>query len=155
MESLAATSLVSVELQVLSFCLRELDMIMPLPRDAQNPEWPWAFGCVLWEPSTHQFTLPVPSLHKMSGRSGVAWRYCIMWHSFFQSSWSGHVTHVERKATAVARSGHACLVKNNALAMKVWKTAAALLERGVASLLTWKRCNAAGVLAVVLVLSCL
>ena len=41
MESLAMMSLVLVELWVLSFCFKELETIIPLPRVVQNPECLW------------------------------------------------------------------------------------------------------------------
>ena len=78
MESLAMMSLILVELWVLSFCFKKLEMIMLLPRVVQNPECSWKLEWVLWEPSAYQLTLPVPLLCKISGRSGVVQRYHIM-----------------------------------------------------------------------------
>ena len=119
MKTLAATSLVSVQLLVLSFCLIELEITMPEPRVMQPPKCLLQLEWVPCEPLTYHLAVLVQSLFKIKGKSGVAWRYHIIKCSFFQLSWSGHVTQVVRNATTIAMSGWACLVRKSALATKV------------------------------------
>jgi hypothetical protein len=95
MKSSSATIFVSVELQVLSFCLVELTMGNPCPRDNPPLECPRMLGC------TTQDQRHCASASDLSHQMD----------QFFQSSLSGAPTLVARNAIAVQVSNLARLVE--------------------------------------------
>ena len=110
MKSSAPTISVSVELRVFSFCLVELTIGNPLPKDSPPPECPRMFGWTANDASTHHFRMPLPLALRIRGIDRVPLRYFMRWLSFFQSSLSGARTLVVRNAMAVQVSGLARLV---------------------------------------------
>ena len=77
MKSSAPTISVSVELRVLSFCLVELTMGNPLPKDNPPPECPRMLGWTANDASTHHFKMPLALALRISGSMRVPLRYFI------------------------------------------------------------------------------
>jgi hypothetical protein len=103
----------SVELRVLSFCLVELTMGKPHPRDSPPPECPRMLGCTANDASTHHFRMPLPLTLRISGIVRVPMMYLIKLTNLFQSSLSGARTLVVRNTIAVQVSGLARLLEYN------------------------------------------
>ena len=78
MKSFVVTSLVLVELLMLSFCLIELEITMPEPRIIQPPDCPLQLKWVPWEPLAYHLMVLVLSLCNNKGKSGIAQRYHII-----------------------------------------------------------------------------
>jgi hypothetical protein len=117
MKSSAPTISVSVELRVLSFCLVELTMGKPRPRDSPPPECPRMLGCTANYASTHHFRIPPPFALRTSGIVRVHLMYLIKWTNLFKLSLSGDHTLVVRKVIAVQVSGLDRLVKYHILVL--------------------------------------
>ena len=84
--SSAATSYVSVELLVFSFCFIYGEMKDPFPSEAVPPVWLLVSGWTPKEPSTHHLKIFVESALKIRGRVSVARKYLIKHTSLVQ--WS-------------------------------------------------------------------
>jgi hypothetical protein len=110
MKSSAPTISDSIELRVLSFCLVELTMGNPLPKDRPPPLCPHMLGWTVNAASTHHFKMPVPLELRISGSMRMPLRYFIRWDSLFQLSLSGACTLVIKNAIAVQVLGLALLV---------------------------------------------
>jgi hypothetical protein len=119
MKSSAPTLSVSVELLVLSFCLVELTMGNPRPRDNPSPGSPRMLGSTANDASTHHFRMPLPLALKISGILQVPMMYLIKWTNLFQLSMPGDRTLVVRNAIAVQVSGLARLVEYNVFATRL------------------------------------
>ena len=152
--SSAATSSDSVELHMLSFCLMEEVMGILPPRLRHPPVCPRQSRWDAWDPSTYQRNTDMSLGRMMRGSSKVPLKYLTRCISLFQSSTSGPLTLVVRKATAVAMLGLAHLVRYKLLATKLWKTEACCSFKGTASGSTVKRFSDAGVMAVLSEGSC-
>jgi hypothetical protein len=113
------TSSYSVELLVLSFCFVEFTMGKPRPIDRPPPVCPCILGCVAKEPSIHHLMMLLPLALRVNGSCLVPLRYLIICVNFSQSSLSGFVTRIVRKATAVQVSGLAHLVAYNVFATRL------------------------------------
>jgi hypothetical protein len=124
MKSSATTLSVSVELQVLSFCLVELTMGNPRPRDNPPPECPRMLGCTANDASTHHFIMPLPLSLRTSGIVRAPLMYLIKCTNLFQLSLSGARTLVVRNASAVQVSDLARLVEYNVFATRLWNSTA-------------------------------
>jgi hypothetical protein len=85
MNSSAPTISVSVEILVLSFCLVELTMGNPRPKDRPHPECPRMLGWTANDVSTRHFKMPLPLALKISGILRVP--LCI---SSGGPTWSNH-----------------------------------------------------------------
>jgi hypothetical protein len=120
MKSSAPKISVSVELRVLSFCLVELTMGNPHPRDNPPLECPRMLGCTANDASTHHFRVPLPLALRISGIVRVPLMYLIKWTKLFQLSMSGAHTLVVRNAIAVQVSGLDRLIEYNVFATRLW-----------------------------------
>ena len=119
MKSSAPTSLVSVELRVLSFCFVERTMENPRLKDNSLPEYPRMLECTANDASTHHFKIPLPLALRISGSMRVTLMHLIMWTILAQSSRSGAHTLVVRNNTAVQVSSLAHLVAYKVFATRL------------------------------------
>jgi hypothetical protein len=101
----APTISVYVELLVLSFCLVELTMGNPHPKDRPPPDCPLMLGWTANDTSTHLFKIPLPLALTISGIVRVPMMYLIRWNNLVQSSLSGSRTLVIKNAIVVQVSG--------------------------------------------------
>ena len=97
----APTSLDSVELLVLIWCLFEKLMAAPLPSDIIAPVWPLQSLCTAWDASIHHLTHVILSAERLSFMWRVPRRYRSTRLTFTPSSSSGRFTRVVRKETVV------------------------------------------------------
>ena len=134
---------VSVELLAFSFCLVELTIGKPWPKESPPPECPRMFGWTANDASTHHLRMPLPLALKISGIFLVPLMYFIRWTNLAQSSLSGSRTRVVRNAIAVHVSGLALLVAYRALATKLWNSTALSGLSFLVSSLTIKRLSGA------------
>jgi hypothetical protein len=118
----APTIYVSVELLVLSFCLVEITMGNPHPKDRPPPECPRMLGWTANDASTHHFKMPLPLALTISSIIQVPLMYLIMWTNLVQSSLSGSRTLIVKNAIAVQVSGLARLVAYNVFATRLWNS---------------------------------
>lgn len=118
------TTLLSVELCVLSFCFHEKLIAIPLPKLTMAPDCPLQSSCTAYEASTHHFGSVIVSADNTNGICIVPLRYCSTRFSFPQSSSSGDFTLVVRKAVGVWISHRARPCTNTSLAVVRWKLAA-------------------------------
>ncbi len=142
-KSLAPTISDSVELWVLSFCLVELTMGYPLPKDRLPLLCPRMLGWTANAASTHHFKMPVLMALRISGSVRVPLRYFIRWTSLIQSSLSDACTCVVKNAVAVQVSDLACLVAYSVMATRLWNSTALSGGSFSQSLLTLKRLSGA------------
>jgi hypothetical protein len=95
-----------IELQVLSFCLVELTMGNPLPKDRPPPHFPCMLGWTANAASTHHFEMPVPLTLRISG-SVCASELCHQVNQFAPIIHVGylHSHHQEFNSSACIGSG--------------------------------------------------
>ena len=124
MKSSVPTISVSVELWVLSFCLVELTMGNPLPKDSPPPECPCMLGWTANEASTHHFRMPLLLALSVNGSLHVPLRYFIRCDNLCHSSLSGSCTLMVKNVMDVHVSGLACLVTNKVFATRLWNSMA-------------------------------
>ena len=148
--SSTATSSVSVELLVLSFCLVELLIKDPSPNDIVDPVCPFASGCTPKDPSIHQLTILRLSMVNLSFKSSVQLIYRRSRFNFFQSSTSLVLTRVQRKATGVWVSGQAHFDPNSNFVTIWWNISESFLFSRIAFMSTSNKWWTAGVAAYVL-----
>jgi hypothetical protein len=96
---------VSVELLVLSFCLVELTIGNPRPKDRPPPQCPRMLGWKANDASTHHFKMSLPLALTVSGIARVPMMYLIRWTNLVQISLSAYHTIVVTNAIAVQVSG--------------------------------------------------
>jgi hypothetical protein len=124
MESSAPKIFVSVELLVLSFCLLELTMGNPRPKDRPPPECPSMLGWTVNDVSTHHFKMLLPLALKINGIIQLPLMYLIRWTNLVQSSFLGSCTLVAKNAIAVQVSSLAGLVAYTVFATRLWNSTA-------------------------------
>jgi hypothetical protein len=120
----APTISISVELRVLRFCLVELMMGNPCPKDSPPPDCPCMLGCTSNDASTHHFRIPLPLALRISGIVQVPLMYLIRRTSLVQFSLSGVHTLIVKNAITVQVSGLAGLVTYSVFATSLWNSAA-------------------------------
>ena len=126
--SLTPTSLAFVELVVFNFCLVDIATSAPLPSVMTPHVYDCMSECTVNEASTLQYTFPVLAQPSDRGRKIMDRRCLITLVSFFRSSTSGDSTLVHRNATAVCRSGLACLERNSSCATLLSNWSLALVD---------------------------
>ena len=93
---LAPTRSASVELFVFNFCLFELDMIRPLPRETAPPGQLFMSACTAYDALTEVFITGMLSADTILGISMVECTYCNSCRNLAQSSTSDMDTLVHR-----------------------------------------------------------
>lgn len=134
MASSTLTKLLSVELNVFTFCFLEKPMTGPLPSIIPAPVWPLQSLCTLCDASTCHFVFVMSLIVIHRGSDLVPFKYFNTHFALPQSSSSGCFTLVVRKATAVLIPLLAGQVRNNSCANMWWNILACSSTSGLANL---------------------
>ena len=86
MQSSTATIPDSVELLVLNFCLVDVKIGKPLPKETPPPVCPLMLGCTPKDPYTYHLMIPLVLALRIRGSSLVPCRYFIIWVSLAKLS---------------------------------------------------------------------
>ena len=122
MESSTPNIFVSVELFMLIFCLVDLTIENPRPKDDPRLEYSHILEWTANNGSTRHFKIPLPLTLRVSENMHVPLIYCIKWTRLAQSSSLGARTTVVKNEMAVQVYGLFHLVAYKFFMTRLWNS---------------------------------